>query len=167
MQDINVFEHSEEILKTLAKGAFLNTSANNKENTMAIGWGSLGFMWGHPVFTVMVRQSRYTKELIDSNPVFTVSLPIKGDFAEAMKICGTKSGRDLNKFQEAKLITLPGKTVAAPIIQGCGLHLECRIVDMHMMNGERLDQPLTDRWYSNNDWHIYYTGIITAAYIED
>lgn len=30
MQDINVFEHSEEILKTLAKGAFLNTSANNK-----------------------------------------------------------------------------------------------------------------------------------------
>lgn len=104
MQDINVFEHSEEILKTLAKGAFLNTSANNKENTMAIGWGSLGFMWGHPVFTVMVRQSRYTKELIDSNPVFTVSLPIKGDFAEAMKICGTKSGRDLNKFQEAKLI---------------------------------------------------------------
>lgn len=37
MQNINVFEHAEIILKTLSKGAFLNTAACGKQNTMTIG----------------------------------------------------------------------------------------------------------------------------------
>ena len=77
MKKINAFEQGEAILKTLSKGAFLTTAADGKQNTMTIGWGSLGFKWGQPTFTVMVRQSRYTKELIDANPEFTVSFPVK------------------------------------------------------------------------------------------
>lgn len=67
MKKINAFEQGEAILKTLSKGAFLTTAAEGKQNTMTIGWGSLGFKWGQSTFTVMVRQSRYTKELIDAN----------------------------------------------------------------------------------------------------
>ena len=43
---INALEYGEQILKTLSKGAFLTTAANGKQNTMTIGWGSLGFKWG-------------------------------------------------------------------------------------------------------------------------
>lgn len=98
MKKINAFEQGEAILKTLSKGAFLTTAADGKQNTMTIGWGSLGFKWGQPTFTVMVRQSRYTKELIDANPEFTVSFPVKEGFAQALGLCGSKSGRDLDKF---------------------------------------------------------------------
>lgn len=165
MQKINAFEYGDQILKTLSRGAFLNTAADGKQNTMTIGWGALGNMWQQPVFTVMVRQSRYTKELIDKNPVFTVSFPVKGDFAKALGLCGTKSGRDMDKFAAAGLTAAAGQTVDAPIIKGCGLHLECKIVDSYTMNSS-FNKELTAKWYADGDWHTYYTGVITAAYIE-
>ena len=67
MQNINAFDHAETILKVLAKGAFLTTAAGGRHNTMTIGWGALGNIWGKPVFTVMVRHSRYTHELIEAH----------------------------------------------------------------------------------------------------
>mgnify|MGYP000084460845 CR=1 FL=1 len=84
---------------------------------MTIGWGSLGFKWGQPTFTVMVRQSRYTKELIDANPEFTVSFPVKEGFAQALGLCGSKSGRDLDKFAAAGLTTKAGESVSIPVIK--------------------------------------------------
>lgn len=166
MQNINVFEHSEKILTILSKGAFLNTAADGKDNTMTIGWGSLGFMWGKQVMTVMVRHSRYTHELIEKNPVFTVSIPVNEGFAKALGICGTKSGRDMDKFSTCDLEKLPGQTVAAPVIKGCGLHIECQIVDKNTMQPAVFNKELAEKWYASNDWHDYYTGVITAAYIE-
>lgn len=166
MQNINAFEHAGIILKTLSKGAFLNTAADGKQNTMTIGWGSLGFMWGSPVFTVMVRKSRYTHELIEKNPCFTVSIPVNDGFAKALGLCGTKSGRDMDKFAAAKLTAVPGQTVDVPVIKGCDLHLECRIVDKNNMQPAAFDKELAQKWYDSNDWHTYYTGIITAAYLE-
>lgn len=166
MQNINVFEHSEQILTMLPKGAFLSTAADGKDNTMTIGWGGLGFMWGEPVFTVMVRHSRYTHELIEKNPVFTVSLPVNEGFAKALGICGSRSGRDTDKFTECGLEKIPGQTVNVPVIKGCGLHIECRIVDKSTMSPANFDKELAGKWYASNDWHDYYTGIITAAYME-
>lgn len=167
MKKINAFEQGEAILKTLSKGAFLNTAAEGKQNTMTIGWGSLGFKWGQPTFTVMVRQSRYTKELIDANPEFTVSFPVKEGFAPALGLCGSKSGRDLDKFAAAGLTTEAGETVSVPVIKGCGLHLECKIVEHYTMAEDKFDKELGEKWYANKDWHTCYTGVITAAYVEE
>lgn len=165
MQDINIFEYSGAILEQLSRGAFLNTAAGGRQNTMTIGWGSLGFMWGRPVFTVMVRESRYTKELIDSNPVFTVSVPA-GGFTKELALCGTKSGRDADKFALAGLTAEKGRTVDAPVVKGCGIQIECRVADTQVMAPSRFDKELACKWYGSGDWHTYYTGVITAAYKE-
>lgn len=165
-ESINIFTYSEQILTKLSKGIFLTTAADGKQNTMTIGWGSLGFMWGKPVFTVMVRQSRYSKQLIDANAEFTVSIPMNDSFAAALALCGTKSGRDIDKFAAANLVSVPGKTVNVPIIKGCGLHLECKILDTETMQDVNFDKELTAKWYQDKDWHTYYTGVITATYTE-
>lgn len=115
----------------------------------------------------MVRQSRYTKELIDANPEFTVSFPVKEGFAPALGLCGSKSGRDLDKFAAAGLTTEAGETVSVPVIKGCGLHLECKIVEHYTMAEDKFDKELGEKWYANKDWHTCYTGIITAAYVEE
>lgn len=167
MKKINAFEHSEAILKTLSKGAFLTTAAKGKVNTMTIGWGSLGFKWGAPTFTVMVRQSRYTKELIEANGEFTVSFPVNEGFAKALGLCGSKSGRDVDKFAAAGLEAVAGETVSVPVIKGCGLHLECKIVEHYTMEADKFDKELWEKWYGAGDWHTCYTGIITAAYVEE
>ena len=166
MQNINAFEHAEAILKQLSKGAFLNVAAEGKQNTMTIGWGQLGFQWGLPTFAVMVRASRFTKTLIDKNPVFTVSVPLNPGFQKALGLCGTKSGRDIDKYAAANLETAPAQIVSAPIIKGAGLHIECEIVETKPMDSANFDKELTDRWYADNDWHTYYVGKIVAAYIE-
>ena len=166
MQNINVFEHAEEILKILSKGAFLNVAAGDDMNTMTIGWGQLGFQWGQQTFAVMVRQTRYTKELLDKNPVFTVSIPVNDGFQKALGICGSKSGRDIDKFAAADLETEAAQTVEAPIIKGCGLQIECKVVEVKTMEAAGVEAEVADKWYGDKNWHTYYTGVITAAYLE-
>lgn len=166
MQNINAFDHAETILKVLAKGAFLTTAAGGRHNTMTIGWGALGNIWGKPVFTVMVRHSRYTHELIEAHNEFTVSFPLTAAFSKALGLCGSKSGRDMDKFAAAEITPAEGQTVKVPVIKGAGLHLECRIVEKREMTPENFDKALADRWYADKDWHTYYTGEITAAYLD-
>lgn len=115
MQNINAFDHAETILKILAKGAFLTTAAGGRNNTMTIGWGALGNIWGKPVFTVMVRHSRYTHELIEAHNEFTVSFPLTAAFSKALGLCGSKSGRDMDKFAAAEITPLPkGRPLKCP-----------------------------------------------------
>ena len=77
MKEIAYNEHADKALDILSKGAFLTTAHDGKVNTMTIGWGSLSYMWGKPVFVVMVRHSRYTYEIIEKSGEFTVSLTLK------------------------------------------------------------------------------------------
>ncbi len=93
-------------------------------------------------------------------------MPVKEGFAKALGLCGTKSGRDIDKFAAANLQALPAQTVDVPVIQGCGLHLECKVVDKSTMQPQNFAQELTAKWYGDKNWHTYYTGIITAAYLE-
>lgn len=148
MQNINAFDHAETILKVLAKGAFLTTAAGGRHNTMTIGWGALGNIWGKPVFTVMVRHSRYTHELIEAHNEFTVSFPLTAAFSKALGLCGSKSGRDMDKFAAAEITPAEGQTVKVPVIKGAGLHLECCIVEKREMAPENFDKALADRWYA-------------------
>ena len=166
MQEIDVLDYSEQILKALPKGVFLNTKAGDKKNSMTIGWGALGRQWNKTCFTIMVRLSRYTKGLIDENPVFTLSVPLKGDFKEAVAICGTKSGRDMDKLAACKFDIAEAETVDGFIIKGCGLHIECEIADVRVMDATTRSQEVKDAWYKDEDWHVYYTALVKKAYIE-
>ena len=59
-------------LEILSKAAFLTTKSGNKINTMVIGWGSIGVLWRLPIFNVVVRQNRFTYELLEQTKEFTV-----------------------------------------------------------------------------------------------
>ena len=91
------------------KGALLTVGDENKANTMTISWGTVGFMWRRPMFVVMVRESRYSNEFLEVGKTYTVSVPFDGAMKEALKVCGTKSGRDIDKKKEAKIKYIPSK----------------------------------------------------------
>ena len=57
---IEITDYANLITKALPKGILLNTNGD-KFNSMVIGWGHLGTLWGRPTFHVYVRQSRDTK----------------------------------------------------------------------------------------------------------
>lgn len=147
----------------IPKDAFMTTSRGTRVNTMTIGWGSVGIMWRKPVFTALVRQSRYTKELVEQSGEFTVTLPLT-DMKAALTLCGTKSGRDLDKIAAAKLTLTPGQAVATPVIAVPGLQLECKVIYQQTMLPENLAAADRSACYPAGDYHTMYFGEIVAAY---
>ena len=163
-REMDFTEISGEALEQLQRGAFLTVSDGERANTMTIAWGSIGFMWKKPVFMVMVRYSRYTHEIISKAGEFTVSFPLRGQLKDALNVCGTKSGRDMDKFKECSLKTEKGQAVDTPIISDCDIHIECKTVYRQGMGAENLDDGIKESCYPKEDYHEIYYGEIVAAY---
>lgn len=159
-------QYANELTEILSKGAFLTTEMDGAINTMTIAWGSVGFMWGKPVFMAMVRPSRFTYECIEKSNQFTVSIPFK-DMSTALGICGSKSGRDTDKIAAANLTTVPGKKISTPVIADCGLHYECKVVYKQEMLPEQLAGDLQQKWYANGNYHTLFFGEILATYVDE
>lgn len=163
MKDIGYSEQASKAIEVLSKGAFLTTAYDGKINTMTIAWGSIGFMWGKPVFTVMVRPSRFTYRLIEQSGEFTVSLPL-ADMQQALTFCGSNSGRDQDKISVAGLTPITGQKIATPIIAGCGLYYECKVLYKQTMSPSDATPAVNNQWYAGGDYHTLYFGEIVAVY---
>ena len=74
-KEINAFDYAGDICKALPRGILLTTKRDGKVNTMTIGWGHIGIEWGKPIFVAYVRDSRYTREMLDGSGEFTVNIP--------------------------------------------------------------------------------------------
>ena len=165
---INAFEYANEILTAVGKGILMTTKADGEVDTMTIGWGTLGIEWGKPIFIAYVRESRYTKQLLDKNPEFTVNVPVDPCDPEILKICGTRSGRDLDKIHQLGLELEPGETVSVPGIRQLALTLECKVIYKQDQDPAAINEENTQRYYTGGntgDYHTAYYGQITAAYI--
>ena len=172
---IKVWDYAGTILEQTGKGALLTTKAEGKVNTMTIGWGTLGIEWGTPICTVFVRESRYTKEMLDKNPEFTVNVPYGACDKQILSLCGTRSGRDLDKIAALGLTLEEPEKISVPGIRELPLTLECRVVYVQPQDLSVLEKPLCDRYYpqdvdssnpgSNRDAHIAFYGEIVASYI--
>jgi flavin reductase (DIM6/NTAB) family NADH-FMN oxidoreductase RutF len=166
-KDINFTDLSKELLEQLAKGAFLTVKSEGKVNTMTIAWGSLGFMWYKPVFTAMVRYSRHTYDLIEKSEDFTVSFPLKGQLKKELGLCGTKSGREIDKIKEYGLTLRDGETIGTPVIDDCDLHLECKIVFKQPMDDSFINEEVRNKAYPQGDYHVLYYGEIKKIYVKE
>jgi flavin reductase (DIM6/NTAB) family NADH-FMN oxidoreductase RutF len=121
------------------------------------------------MFVAYVRESRYTRELLDKNPEFTINCPI-GEFdSKILGFCGTKSGRDVDKFAQLDLHTEEPLHITVPGIRELPLTLECKVVYCNPQPTEGLPQAILDRYYQEvdgvRDAHIAYYGEIVGAYI--
>lgn len=155
----------EKDIDELMGGAFLTAGDDKNFNTMTISWGSIGFMWRKPVFMVLVRESRYTNEFMKSGENFTVSIPYGNNKAEALKICGTKSGRDIDKEKESGIKFIKSRNVKTPIIEGCEKYYECRIVFRNTMDLNYFDKEFAKTFYNGETkGHVLYFGEIIEEY---
>ena len=169
-QNIDVWEYAPQILRAVSSGVLMTTQADGEVDTMTIGWGHLGIEWYKPIFIAYVRQSRHTKSLVDKNPEFTVNIPLSVADKEIIKVCGTQSGRDVNKIEKLNLHLVPGETVSVPGIKEMPLTLECKVVYKQDQVLDYLDAASRDHFYkagtpNDGDFHTMYYGEITAAYI--
>lgn len=148
------------------EGLLLVTVGKDKRpNVMTIGWGTLGSIWGLPVFEVLVRPSRYTYGLLEQSGDFTVNVP-PASLSEVVAFCGMVSGRTHDKFKEKGLTPVPGKRVKAPIIQECVIHYECRTIHRNDILAEALSPAIRSGSYGQGDFHRVYFGEILTVYAD-
>ncbi len=162
MKNVNYMAVAEDAMKQIKKGVFLTVKAGDRLNTMTIGWATIGICWHKPIFMVAVRDSRHTFGIIEKAADFTVSIP-HTDLNDAVMFCGTKSGRDVDKFKACNLTLSESRDVISPIIDTPGLHFECKIVLKTPMNPEFLIDAY-DKIYPQKDYHTLYFGEIVACY---
>ena len=168
-KEINIFDYAGEILKALPRGILLTSEAEDCVNAMTIGWGTLGIEWGTKIFTAYVRESRFTRELLDRTGEFTICVPYgenknSQQVTKALGICGSKSGRDTDKFDESKLTLVDAEEVRSPAIKEFPLTLECRVVFQEVQQIKKISSKFA-KFYSKDDPHIAYYGEILKAYI--
>lgn len=174
-KEINVFDYAGDIGKALPKGILLTTKHGEKVNTMTIGWGMVGIEWGKPIFIAYVRESRFTKQLLDQSGEFTINVPY-GEFDKSiLGYCGTKSGRDVDKIKECGLTLEEPVVIKTPGIKEFPLTLECRVIYKQDQDPDAIPEAIKKRYYpqdvdstasgSNRDYHTAYYGEIVSAYI--
>ena len=154
-------------LDRLARDGLLLASLDKsgKPNTMTIGWGTVGVVWGKPIFIVLVRPSRYTYGCIEATGDFTVNVPAPG-MEQTTLFCGTVSGRDHDKFAERNLTAVPGSKVKSPIIGECEICYECVVINYDDIMADHLTEEIMRSAYPNADLHRVYYGQILATFAE-
>jgi len=158
----------EETIRAFEESRVLLVTQGNQgpPNVMAIGWGQIGIIWGKPIFTVLVRPSRYTYKLIEESGDFTVNI-VPPQLKDLVQYCGTTSGRSHDKFQERGLTAIPSSKVKAPMIKQCILHYECKIVYKNDLISSGLKASIISAFYPKGDFHRFYYGEILACHKED
>jgi flavin reductase (DIM6/NTAB) family NADH-FMN oxidoreductase RutF len=126
-------------------------------NTMTVGWGSLGTMWGKPFAQVVVRPIRYTYEFMEQYDSFTLCA-FPEPYRKSMQLVGTKSGRHEDKIAEAGLTPIASTQVAAPGFAEAELIIECRKIYWSDMAPARFLDPAIEDNYPNEQYHRIYFG---------
>ena len=163
-QNVDYTAHYADVIRVMtSRGLLLGSyDANRKPNLMTIGWGQIGYIWGKPIWTILVRPSRYTYQCIEHTGCFTINVP--GDHLSlAAAECGSTSGRDVNKFTVCKLTEEQGANVFAPVVAECPIVYECQVVHRNDIIPDRLADEILEGLYVDGDYHRVYFGHILAT----
>ena len=163
---IDIRDCAGDIIRAMRPGILITTKVGDKINSMTIGWGTLGMIWEKPFFVAYVRKQRYSREMLDQCREFTINVPV-GDFPrKALGICGSKSGRDMDKIALAGLTPVEPEVISVPGLKEFPLTLECRVVYSQEQQSDQFNDEITRSFYTiETGDHFCYYGEIVAAYI--
>ncbi len=153
-----------EVLRRFAHGGVLCTvvDAQGRQNVLTLGWGQLGPGYhGHPIAIIAITPLRYSWHMLEETGEFVLAVP-DDRLAPALELCGTRSGREGDKFVAAGLTPVPSRHVRPPSIRECPLNLECRVYTRsapphELLTPEHRQRPLAQQ-------HTIYFAEVLGLY---
>ena len=134
-------------------------------NTMTASWGGIGVLWNKDVATCYVRPQRYTFGFMEKSEYFTLSF-FGEEFRPQLRLCGAKSGRDVDKVSECGFTTLFSEE-GAPYFAEARLVLICRTLYFDDIKPEKFLDPGIEKNYPAKDYHRMYIAEIVRALTKD
>jgi len=161
---VDLYAQASVFLEAMANGGVLCTVArkDGAQNVLTLGWGQIGpFYHGHPICTIAVTPLRYSYSFLEEVPEFVLAVP-DARSRPAADVCGTVSGRDVDKWGATALTRVPALHVRPPAILEARLNLECRIYAKvapphDLLTPEHRERPLLEQ-------HTIYFAEVLAAY---
>jgi flavin reductase (DIM6/NTAB) family NADH-FMN oxidoreductase RutF len=119
------------------------------ENIIAIGLIHV-LSFTPPKMGIGVHPKRYSYQLLEEVKDFGVNIPTR-ELVEKVNICGTVSGRNVDKFKETGLTKMKSKIIKSVLIDECPVNFECDKIEKLSFKG-------------SHDWFV---GEVVAAHKEE
>lgn len=135
--------------------------SQGRVNCMTASWGGLGVMWSKNIAFIVVRKSRFTKELIDASESFSLNFFDRSQHGAMLSYMGTVSGRDEDKIaRQGMALEHQDNT---PYFSQASTVILCRKLSCHPLDPSGfLDSTIDGQWYPDRDYHDLYMGEVVS-----
>ena len=152
------------IIKMLSENWMLITAGQGSQaNPMTASWGGLGHLYNKPVAFCFIHPTRHTYTLMEQANTYTLTFYTEAS-REALRYCGTHTGRNEDKAQAAgltPLVTPKGNTA----YRQAWMIIECRKLISQPLSPEAIESPeLLDEW-DGKPLHKKYIGEILNVWV--
>ena len=130
------------------------TRPDGSYNMMTASWGTMGTLWGESVCTVYIRPQRYTYGFAEEGTKMSLCF-FDDSHREVLGICGTKSGRDIDKTAVCGLTPLRTDDGTVYFEEATDVFLLKKLYAQDLEEDAFLDKaPLA--YYEARDFHRAY-----------
>ena len=153
---VSTFEHK--VFSLIKDQWFLITASDPDHiNPMTAAWGSVGIMWNRPIFTIVVRNTRYTHNLLEKASTYTCSF-FNSEYRDKLSYCGKNSGRDVDKIKETGLTPTFFDNYIG--YEEASLVFCCKKASRTLLLPDQFIDETIIRHYDLKDYHTQYMGYI-------
>lgn len=167
---IEASDLSDNVIQLIGKEWMLVTAGNKGSyNTMTASWGGIGYIWERPSTFIFIRDTRYTYQFLQQEESFTLSF-FDEKYRNALRICGTRSGRDTNKIEEAGLTPL--ETPSGLMSFGeARMIIECKKMFVQELDYANLTEPyktkvMEESYKNESSKHQMFISEITNIWVK-
>lgn len=143
----------------------VSSEYKGEESIIALSWAGNSCS-NPPIMSLGIRKERHSYNIIKQSMEFVINIPT-ANILDKVEICGTKSGRDIDKWNECNFTKGQSKVVNVPHIEECPVSLECKVIKIielgshDLFLGEVVAIHMDEKWKSNQypDLLTYVRGI--------
>ena len=163
-KEISPKEIDGNLIKLIAdEWMLISAGSKEKYNMMTASWGFMGEMWGEDCAMAVIRPQRYTMEFVQNSNYYALSF--YGDKKDIHKVCGSMSGRDVNKTDLAGLTPIFSDDTV--YFEEARLVLICKKQYVQAMEEKCFTDKEPLKWYKENDYHNMIFGEIIKVLVKE
>lgn len=168
MEKVEVSQLSDNFFEAIGKEWMIITAGSMEQyNMMTASWGGVGWLWNKPVAFVFIRPERYTFEFTEKTDRMTLSFLGDDEKMRGIyRLCGAKSGRDINKMKESGLVPIKVNDRGDVAYEQARLTLVCKKLYAEDLKPENfMDSSISEKWYGKQGgYHKMYIVEIEEAF---
>lgn len=134
-----------------APAIMVSCSLDGEDNIITLAWASKMCMTP-PKMAIAINQVRHSYKMVKGSGEFVINLPSL-DQVNEVDYCGTRSGRDVDKFKECNFTKVPGKVVKAPLIEECPVNIECKVTESILVGSHEIFVGEVVAYWADGEYH--------------